>query len=142
MGGRVCGLIRSPTFHPPAEITLKTREVDQYVAEIATASNEQAQGIAQVNIAVTQMDSVTQGNAASAEESASASQELNAQAGAVKDSLRTLRNFLGLAAASGQTSARPTATRAAQASSDAPSFSRATTHETVPASGKTSAKSF
>jgi len=125
-----------------SQITLKTREVDQCVAEIATASNEQAQGIAQVNTAVTQMDKVTQANAASAEESASASQELNAQASAVKDSLRTLRDFLGLADASGHTSARPAATRATHASSNAPSFSRAPTHETVPASGEKSSKSF
>ncbi|MHC4885917.1 MAG: methyl-accepting chemotaxis protein, partial [Planctomycetota bacterium] len=50
------------------------------VAEITTASNEQAQGVDQVNTAVAQMDKVTQQNAANAEESASASEELNAQA--------------------------------------------------------------
>ncbi|MHC4214189.1 MAG: hypothetical protein ACYSWP_12530, partial [Planctomycetota bacterium] len=46
----------------------------------AAASQEQAQGIDQVNTAVTQMDKVTQQNAANAEESASASEELSAQA--------------------------------------------------------------
>ncbi|MHC4214314.1 MAG: methyl-accepting chemotaxis protein [Planctomycetota bacterium] len=50
------------------------------VGEIAAASQEQAQGIDQVNTAVTQMDKVTQQNAANAEESASASEELSAQA--------------------------------------------------------------
>ncbi len=55
----------------------KTAEL---VGEIATASQEQSQGIEQVNQAVAQMDKVTQQNAANAEESASASEELNAQA--------------------------------------------------------------
>ncbi|MCP4341599.1 MAG: hypothetical protein GY799_22650 [Desulfobulbaceae bacterium] len=50
------------------------------VAEIASASQEQAQGIDQINNAMSQMDKVTQKNAANAEESASASEELNAQA--------------------------------------------------------------
>ena len=45
------------------------------VAEIAAASQEQAQGIEQVNTAVAQMDKVTQQNAANAEESASAAEE-------------------------------------------------------------------
>jgi methyl-accepting chemotaxis protein len=50
------------------------------VGEIAAASAEQSQGVEQVNVAVSQMDKVTQQNAANAEESASASEELNAQA--------------------------------------------------------------
>jgi len=54
--------------------------VTQLVSEIAAASEQQAQGIDQVNTAVAQMDRVTQGNAANAEESASASEELSAQA--------------------------------------------------------------
>ena len=62
------------------EITSKAREVDQLVAEIATASNEQSQGIQQISTAMTQMDKVTQSNAANAEESASASSELHSQA--------------------------------------------------------------
>ena len=47
---------------------------------ITQASDEQAQGVEQINSAVSQMDRVTQQNAASAEESASASEELSAQA--------------------------------------------------------------
>jgi methyl-accepting chemotaxis protein len=54
------------------------------VAEIATASSEQAQGISQVNTAVNEVDKVTQQNAANAEESASASEEMNAQAEQMK----------------------------------------------------------
>ena len=66
------------------EIVTKSRQVDELAAEVASASKEQTQGIEQVNIAVSQMDKVTQSNAAGAEESASAAEELNAQAEALK----------------------------------------------------------
>ena len=62
------------------EITGGATKVNALVAEIAAAGQEQSQGIGQVNTAVTQMDKVTQSNAAAAEESASASEELAAQA--------------------------------------------------------------
>jgi hypothetical protein len=62
------------------EILAKACQVDELVAEIATASREQSQGIDQVNTAVTQMDKVTQSNAASAEESAGAAESLKSQA--------------------------------------------------------------
>ncbi len=62
------------------EITAATTKVNALVGEIAAASNQQAQGITQVNTAVTQMDKVTQSNAADAEESASAAEELSSQA--------------------------------------------------------------
>jgi len=62
------------------QIVTGTGKVGDLIAEIAAASNEQAQGIEQVNIAVAQMNQVTQRNAANSEESASASEELNNQA--------------------------------------------------------------
>jgi methyl-accepting chemotaxis protein len=72
------------------EIAIGVREVDELVAEIATASREQSQGIDQVNIALTQMDTVTQGNAAATEESAGASEELHAQAQMLKSAVGEL----------------------------------------------------
>ena len=63
-----------------AEMVSKARHVDELAAEVAVASQEQSQGIAQVNIAVGQMDKVTQSNAAAAEESAAIAQELSVQA--------------------------------------------------------------
>ena len=54
-------------------------KVTQLVREISSASNEQAQGIENIGTAVAQVDRVTQSNAASSEEAASASQELAAQ---------------------------------------------------------------
>ena len=72
------------------EIVTKARQVDELVGEIASASKEQSQGITQVNLAVSQMDKVTQSNAANAEESASAAEELNAQAAALKEAISDL----------------------------------------------------
>ncbi len=77
------------------QIVVKARQVDELVAEIATASQEQTQGIGQVSTAVSQMDKVTQSNAAGAEEAASASEELNAQAEMMRESVRELQQLVG-----------------------------------------------
>jgi methyl-accepting chemotaxis protein len=77
-----------------AEIVDKARQVDTLIGEIATASTEQTQGISQVLTAVTQMDTVTQNNAASAEESASAAEELNAQAKSLDDAVADLQRLV------------------------------------------------
>jgi methyl-accepting chemotaxis protein len=76
------------------EIVTKACQVDQLIGEIAAASKEQSQGIAQVNTAVAQMDKVTQSNAASAEETASAAEELNAQAESLKDAVEELTRLV------------------------------------------------
>jgi methyl-accepting chemotaxis protein len=77
------------------EIAGKARQVDELVAEVASASQEQTQGITQINTAVGQMDKVTQSNAANAEESAAAAEELNAQAGSMKGSVGELLKLVG-----------------------------------------------
>ena len=73
------------------EIVSKVRQVDELIAEVSGASREQTQGITQINAAVGQMDKVTQSNAASAEESAAAAEELNAQAMAMKHAVGELQ---------------------------------------------------
>ncbi len=62
-------------------IVAQLTALDQVIAEIAAASKEQSQGVGEVNMAVSQMDKVTQSNAANAEETASAAQELFSQVG-------------------------------------------------------------
>ncbi|MBT0570375.1 MCP four helix bundle domain-containing protein [Curvibacter sp. CHRR-16] len=57
------------------------------VSDISTASREQADGIAQVNHAVTQMDGVTQQNAALVEQAAAASKSLEQQAAELKQAV-------------------------------------------------------
>ena len=67
-----------------AAILEKTRQLDERIAEIAESSRQQNEGIAQVNNAVASMDKVTQENAALADQSAAASEELKAQAEQVR----------------------------------------------------------
>jgi len=55
-------------------------KVEDLVGEIATASNEQATGIAQVNGGIELLSTVVQTNSATAEEEAAASEELSSQA--------------------------------------------------------------
>jgi len=64
------------------------RQVADIVGEIAAATSEQSQGIDQVHLAVGQMDSVTQQNAALVEEASAAAQSLQEQA-------MTLSNLVG-----------------------------------------------
>ena len=73
----------------------RASKVGELVGKIAAASKEQAQGIEQVNIAMTEMDKVIQQNAANAEESASASEELNAQAEQMKSMVSELVAMVG-----------------------------------------------
>ena len=61
-------------------IVEQIKQTTDLVAGIAVASNEQAQGVAQVSIGLSQIDSVTQQNTAAAEESASAANEMSSMA--------------------------------------------------------------
>ena len=83
-------------FRENAAISVK---VEQLVDGIAAASQEQSQGIGQVNIAVSEMDKVTQQTAANAEESAAAAEELNAQAEQMKGYVDDLVHVIGASAA-------------------------------------------
>ncbi|ALP66234.1 methyl-accepting chemotaxis protein [Paraburkholderia caribensis] len=61
-------------------ITTEVKRVTGIMTEIASASQEQSKGIGQVSEAVTQMDKVTQQNAAMVEEAAAASRSLESLA--------------------------------------------------------------
>jgi methyl-accepting chemotaxis protein len=77
------------------EVASTAGKVAELVGEIAAASREQAEGINQINSAVTDMDKVTQQNAANAEESASASEEMSAQAEQMKSFVDDLVAIVG-----------------------------------------------
>ncbi|BDD94125.1 hypothetical protein PanNE5_35650 [Pandoraea sp. NE5] len=62
------------------QIVVSVRRVSELIAEIAAASDDQARGIEQVGQAVTQMDQVTQQNAALVEQAAAAADHLRQQA--------------------------------------------------------------
>jgi len=63
-----------------SEVVASVRRVSDVVAEISAASHEQSTGIEEVNRAITQMDEVTQQNAALVEEAAAAAGSLQEQA--------------------------------------------------------------
>jgi hypothetical protein len=69
------------------EIVTSVKRVTDIMAEITAASQEQSQGIAQVNTAVAQMDDVTQQNAALVEEAAAAAESLQEQAQHLADAM-------------------------------------------------------
>jgi methyl-accepting chemotaxis protein len=71
--------INSEVLNNFQEITERTNKVSQVMAEIAAASEQQDQGISQVNKAVEQLNQLTQQNAANAEESASAAEEMSSE---------------------------------------------------------------
>ena len=62
------------------EVVASVRRVTDIVGEISSASQEQSDGIEQVNQAITQMDETTQQNAALVEQAAAAAQSLQDQA--------------------------------------------------------------
>ncbi len=62
------------------EIAHSNSKVNQLISDIAKASQEQSSGIQALTQSVSQMDQVTQANAANSEESASAAEELSSQA--------------------------------------------------------------
>jgi methyl-accepting chemotaxis protein len=61
------------------EIISSVKAVDQLISEISAASDEQKRGVDQINIAVAELDTMTQQNAALVEETASASEEMSNQ---------------------------------------------------------------
>jgi methyl-accepting chemotaxis protein len=63
-----------------AEVVASVRRVTDIVGEISSASQEQSEGIEQVNRAIAQMDETTQQNAALVEQAAAAAQSLQDQA--------------------------------------------------------------
>ncbi len=91
------------------EITASSTRVHALIGEIAAASQEQAQGIEQVNVAVAQMDKVTQQNASSAEASAESSRQLATQAQQVDTSVHELVDFIGSSKASRASTGQPAA---------------------------------
>lgn len=65
-------------------ILANANKVADFLEEIAASSQEQARAMGQINGGLDQIDQVTQSNTASAEESASASEELSSQAQQLK----------------------------------------------------------
>jgi methyl-accepting chemotaxis protein len=92
------------------EIVGKARQMDELINEIAVATNEQSQGIVQINSAISQMDRVTQSAAASSSSVAQSAEELQEQSASLKAGIADLTQLVGegqSAAAHSQPVARP-----------------------------------
>jgi methyl-accepting chemotaxis protein len=74
------GEVATHTSNVLNTIVDQIKQTTNLVAGIAEASNEQAQGVAQVTVGLQQIDAVTQQNTAAAEESASAANEMSSMA--------------------------------------------------------------
>ncbi|MDP2842827.1 MAG: methyl-accepting chemotaxis protein, partial [Acetobacterium sp.] len=77
--------IADETANALEEIVVEITKAAQLVQEIAEASNDQATNITQINLGVDQVSQVVQGNTATAEQSAAASQELSGQSQLLKE---------------------------------------------------------
>jgi len=74
-----------------AEIVQSVQRVADVISEITAAANEQSSGIAGVNVAIGNLDQMTQQNAALVEESAAAAESLREQADRMKDAVSVFR---------------------------------------------------
>jgi methyl-accepting chemotaxis protein len=74
-----------------SEIVGSVQRVSDIIGEITAAAGEQSDGIGQVNVAVTQLDQMTQQNAALVEQSAAAAESLKDQASRLTDVIRIFR---------------------------------------------------
>ncbi len=73
------------------DVVASAQRVSSVIGEITTAATEQSTGIGEVNAAVTQLDQVTQQNAALVEESAAAAESLKQQARHLADTVQRFR---------------------------------------------------
>ncbi len=73
------------------DVVASVKEVGELIQQISNATKEQAVGIAQVNEAVTQLDTVTQQNAALVEESAASAEGLNTSAATLARSVQVFK---------------------------------------------------
>ena len=102
------------------QIVENARKVDELIAEIATASKEQSQGLNQIVTAVSQMDKVTQSLAAGAEESAASAQEMHGQALSLEHTIGQLDTLVGNRPQAVVTTSAPAASAAPTRAGHAP----------------------
>ena len=76
------------------EIIEKTNKLNKLISEIYAASEEQTSGVKQINIAINQMERVTQENAAVAEENAASSNCMREELANLKDAIDITRGLI------------------------------------------------
>jgi methyl-accepting chemotaxis protein len=73
------------------DIVAQVQRVDQLIGEISDAAQEQTSGIGQVNTSITQLDEMTQQNAALVEQGAAAAESLRTQATRLTEAVAVFR---------------------------------------------------
>lgn len=91
---KVLGLTDA-TFESFKTVKDKAEKVGRLLSEITVASNEQAEGVEQLNKGISELENLTQQNAASAEETASVSEALKEQAKELLEVVAGLEAMLG-----------------------------------------------
>jgi methyl-accepting chemotaxis protein len=76
------------------EVVSGMNELEGLMGRVAGASVQQSQGVDEIAASITEIDSITQGSAASSEETASASEELSAQANDFRQLVQGLRTII------------------------------------------------
>jgi methyl-accepting chemotaxis protein len=84
------------------DIAIRVRQMVEMAAQVASASTTQTESIGHISSAMGAMNRVTQSTAASAEQSAAAAEQLNAQAYSVRSDVLELLALVGNATAPGQ----------------------------------------
>ncbi|MFP4052866.1 MAG: methyl-accepting chemotaxis protein [Phycisphaerae bacterium] len=92
--GRIAESIQQVTA-VAGDVATASQEQTRIIEQVANGGQEQAKGIEQISESLNEMDTVTQRNAATAEESASASEELSGQAEMLMDTVRELQSLVG-----------------------------------------------
>ena len=105
--------------------------VTDIMGEITSATHEQTIGIEQINMAIAQMDEVTQQNAALVEEAAAASQSMQEQAGELAHVVGFFKT--GNAVAAHQPAVKPAAARSSIAAPARPAVRKAPVRQAVAA---------
>ncbi|MCW2487180.1 HAMP domain-containing protein [Candidatus Symbiopectobacterium sp. NZEC127] len=95
-------------------LTNHVQDVNAIIAEISQASQEQSDGVSQINVAVGQIDTTTQQNAALVEESAAAAMSLQSQASALTHTVSAFKLNAGETVATPLTARESTVTRPAK----------------------------
>lgn len=77
------------------DILEKIKKTSNLIGEISISSKEQSEGMGQIASAMGEIDQITQQNAATSEEAAAASEELNAQAVSMKETVGIIAKMVG-----------------------------------------------
>ena len=78
-----------------AVVATHSKEMEGIFREISSATQEQRQGIDQINRAIMQMNELTQNSAAGAEETAASAEQLHSLASVLNEHVENLRSHIG-----------------------------------------------